>query len=819
MINLQKLISNKKAFTRLCLLVITIGIVSLLWLFSFQDRTYINNELGLGFRYPHDWGNVEIEYFFNDVDVKAVLSFEKQPDIQFLSQTNGFWYSSDIFTSSPYEPTSPRDFCSRYVRCGESSSDVNCRIADCVSTPPYIFHLSQTSSGSLQEMTVSKRYFFPLQGTSFSALTGIVNIQTWAQGAGSQYPGDLMLEKEKIAFAFANKDLAQTVDTLMRGVHTFKPKNQDDWYMDLVRSHLGLPLNPKNLPWDRAAELIGSSSSSSVPALASGSLLVLSPTSKWEAVSLPLTVTGVAGADIETIEVQTLCEPQIKTSGWTLRRPDGLKGEWHWSYEIAKEQACLGANSVMFITDVPCGNYRCKPRASFSYISKESPLHPRSVRLLSGERILPDAGSGITALETATKIIFKGVAGPEVSDITVGQSNCAGEPGRFYRPLYRPDDAEWHWEYILENTANICRGMNHLQFYESPLNKQAPCNPSTCVDFWSKVGYLPPNELLFYDEPSSNIGTIHAKEMVFSGLAGSQVIEIEVDIRCMDTELSFSKKIIPQRQVGRDELEWTLRLSAEEKTLCLGQNDVTIRPIVSKNPPGESHSFYFQSLGGFLPANRQLDAEKILQYKKGPMPDIQNQRSPLEMHVNNSSLKNFCKNDPYGLEDGDDQFDGWIPGALLTSSYQLDSDVSVHLRWKKESELESQTWDRATAILEFISKKGDKRIPPPKFVAQCNTSIAVYYFRPDRIIIDLGAGFETPNAILIWDGEKWRYIGDLVPINNPAAMGAANDQMFIIRETGGCCDIYTPTYLDKWSEFLIDVETLDILNVRPRSQF
>ena len=141
--------------------------------------------------------------------------------------------------------------------------------------------------------------------------------------------------------------------------------------------------------------------------------------------------------------------------------------------------------------------------------------------------------------------------------------------------------------------------------------------------------------------------------------------------------------------------------------------------------------------------------------------------------------------------------------------------MKVRLRLPTEEEMAAQNTNLTRLVLEFLS--GDSAHPPdPIFGWPCGRETKIYYLSSNRIIVDLGTGFETARAIHLWDGTEWHDVYSLVPAKNPLEVGAVNSENFVIRETKACCDIFEPNAQEGWSNFIFDVESLEIIDVQFR---
>lgn len=138
---------------------------------------------------------------------------------------------------------------------------------------------------------------------------------------------------------------------------------------------------------------------------------------------------------------------------------------------------------------------------------------------------------------------------------------------------------------------------------------------------------------------------------------------------------------------------------------------------------------------------------------------------------------------------------------------------------------------RDTYIIAFYEKDGDG------YVAKTDVPIiihggcgwwfgmfTVYHPQPGRIFINSVVGHESGPVSYLFDGENWHQNYDLLDALihdqtfanrafwTPLSLNVGKD-FFSLTETSYCCDVVEPKYPNKWSEFIFDVMTFELVDV------
>lgn len=196
--------------------------------------------------------------------------------------------------------------------------------------------------------------------------------------------------------------------------------------------------------------------------------------------------------------------------------------------------------------------------------------------------------------------------------------------------------------------------------------------------------------------------------------------------------------------------------------------------------------------------NKQLLADRIFQFETTGYNHIDNDTT-IPVTLDNSILRDeTCDMDYIGKPR--------VLPQIIVPSIKLDSIVSVSMVGSGAI--------KPMVIFTMTGTTTHNNIPPlENWSCPSNNGAIVYYFRPDRIIVNFGTSFDSSKRIILWDGISWRDLSSFVPVHNPLTLGPVNRSQFVIEETSACCDIFYPTIPDHWSNFAIDIDSLHIIDV------
>lgn len=398
-------------------------------------------------------------------------------------------------------------------------------------------------------------------------------------------------------------------------------------------------------------------------------------------------------------------------------------------------------------------------------------------------------------LRSAQTIAIEGTARSDINTIRAWKF-CEGDySGSFVNvPVV---GGKWSFTYSVE-PMGICRGRNTIVFqsaadcseYYSP-----NCHDSKWFETNSDVGYLYPYAVMLNRDSSKS-----PDKTILSGIAGSSVDGIDANVWCMSAEVS--KTVNLQRPSGvSGEWHWELPLTVEDKTLCRGQVSVNLR---STNRCTEYCDFHNQLStatdlffdDGYFPPEKDQAAQQVLALQKNIITQVPDDKSVQTTIY--SDLLTRC--------DELEKTNPTLP-KIVVPPKKLDDNLSVQL-----------VGSGTTATLEFIlTGTGSRTIKVPKALSHSCNDATIYYLRPDRIIINQGGGYESGPYISLWNGKEWKDLRKVlqgqVPVQTNLSTGGINKQHFVIKETGYCCDITNPVVLGRWANYVIDVDTLKIIDV------
>ncbi len=398
-------------------------------------------------------------------------------------------------------------------------------------------------------------------------------------------------------------------------------------------------------------------------------------------------------------------------------------------------------------------------------------------------------------LRSAETIAFEGTARSDITAIRAWKF-CEGDYSG--DPVVIPVvGGKWSFAYSVE-PMGICRGQNTIVF-QSALHCLETYSPDCRESKWfgtdSDVGYLYPYAVMLTHQPRKS-----TDKPILSGIAGSSVYGIDANIWCMNAEVT--KTINLQRPSGvSGEWHWELLLSVAEKTLCRGQVSVNFRRTERcfeycdfHNQLSDATDLFFDD--GYYPAEKDEAAQQVLALQKNIITKVLDDPS-VQVTISSNQL---IQCDDLGATNPP------LP-KIVVPPKKLDNSLSVQL-----------VGSGTTAKIEFMfTGTGSQMIKVPKTVPHSCNDATIYYLRPDRIIINRGNGYESGPYISLWDGIEWKDLGKVlqgqVPVQTVLDIGGVNKQHFVIQEEGYCCDITNPVVLGRWARYVVDIDTLKIVDV------
>lgn len=218
-----------------------------------------------------------------------------------------------------------------------------------------------------------------------------------------------------------------------------------------------------------------------------------------------------------------------------------------------------------------------------------------------------------------------------------------------------------------------------------------------------------------------------------------------------------------------------------------------------------------------LTPKKLLEVEQVAKFITGKVDQVVGSEGiPISLVVKNEAYKDLCNQNRDGLFLDVSKEEVQAIPIELSDKEPMDEFLFAQLKIHGARDGHFSSSDMEP-ILEFSAINNDLKVPPPVHGWACNADIDIYYYGPDRIVVDMGQGFETSNYISLWYGDKWESIYNFLPISNPVKMGPANEDYFTVMETKGCCSIYHPTVPGHWADFIFNKRTLGIVDVKFRS--
>ncbi len=474
-----------------------------------------------------------------------------------------------------------------------------------------------------------------------------------------------------------------------------------------------------------------------------------------------VTFEGIADKTIESVLLTSKCNGEFLMGTGQVIRPVGTPSIWKWNITIGTSQMCLGKNTVT-ITPSTCLSEEYPNNCKFSKFvlldSSNSRLHPRTITIDSPK---PNEKS----ISEKKSIIFSGMAGKEVENIKV---TTACIPSRlreeFATIIQKPKDTNNNWKWSFEYTEGlqgICRGNNYIDFFPSTCTEA--CRLQKNYSFLSHVGFLDSNDLALFQLPNVNVYDtefLNSRIVTLHGAAGVNVGTVMVKITC-GSFYGSQEDHIYQPNLGRkatEPWEWSYTLDTDKKTLCRGINELSFWAD-SVSPHKKIYSFNFFSNVGYVPDEIQKKVDVIKKFETHTIKNIddikEDKNIAIELASDNSEYNSACRDITMMM---DDELEKVRAAPRLLAKQKIsNSNIIIQLRLPREGEDTDNSIglniSTETPILEFISNHASDILLPPKIVGwPCGTKVIVYYIRPDRIIVDLGTGYESPNLALFLTG-------------------------------------------------------------------
>ncbi|MEQ1849142.1 MAG: hypothetical protein ABL890_00965 [Candidatus Peribacteraceae bacterium] len=431
-------------------------------------------------------------------------------------------------------------------------------------------------------------------------------------------------------------------------------------------------------------------------------------------------------------------------------------------------------------------------------------------------------------------INFEGIAGENVRYITA-RSICHQSQGlpcyeeKIHKPL--KIKGPWRWKFtLLAGHNKLIRGMAGVSLSSSGCaeGKYDECSNVT-RSFISEAGFLDMGEIAILHsitEPEVTNTLKDKNPVIIRGVAGGKIIRIDINHWCGNAGINQESQIEKSdgKVLNDGTWEWEYKILSENYTLCRGHNALRLRGRVMQGslPRGAENrdiSFAFYSEVGFVPPALSEAMGKITSKQTGrfkSIDEIQPDSSmPIQASLPKDLHKKVCKEHDYHFTDNQletlKEIEEYLPYT------KIHENLSVKIRKPTLAELEEHKLEKRyiheySPVLQFFWEGSEYNVIEPVAGSWCN-GFSLYVLAPNRIIINLGSAFESSEHIILWDGETWRDLNDIVPVKNPITLGPVNKQSVVIKETHGCCDSYFPTIPRKWSSFVLDVQTLEILDV------
>lgn len=395
-------------------------------------------------------------------------------------------------------------------------------------------------------------------------------------------------------------------------------------------------------------------------------------------------------------------------------------------------------------------------------------------------------------LGAAQKVIIRGRADSGVPGIRAWKFCNGQHSGNDNVPVAA--DGGWTYTYAAE-PLGICRGRSSIVFQSvahCQMERYSPgCDVSKSFEFTSQAGYLYPYAVMMAPDKIDA-----ADDAVLRGYAGPSVRSVEARAWCVDAGTTEIIEI-PRPVDARGEWQWELRLREEDKTKCQGRVSVDVwsNPKCIEHCEFQHYASVQRSFtDGYLPPEREQAMRKVLALEKRAITEVTS--DPFITTRIASDLLVDCAD--IGEENPP------LPPVVVPDK-RLSDGITVRL-------IGSGT----LAFLEFNAEPSTGVVAPQRFLHSCNDAI-IHYLRPDRIILDEGTGFETGPHIYVWDGTLWNtpegILKGQVAVQTPLDIGGVNSKYFVIREVPYCCSITAPVVPGRWARYVIDVETMKIVDV------
>jgi hypothetical protein len=248
----------------------------------------------------------------------------------------------------------------------------------------------------------------------------------------------------------------------------------------------------------------------------------------------------------------------------------------------------------------------------------------------------------------------------------------------------------------------------------------------------------------------------------------------------------------------------------------------------------KSEELVVQSDVGLAEMSQLAVMRRIDTYRKGVEKSVVTDKSLLHVLPADSEKRDFCgelsKNPsrPYFFTPVTSIGNGLAAAVRTIEPDDIRSFVSPWENDVSSADMKEVAAKKGTYVLAFYEEKrgryAQRKDIPVVIGFDCDwvSNFSVAAPLPDRIIVDSAVGHESGPVVYIWDGKRWQeqyqFLDQFVPTLKkrtfwtPLAL-RLNGSRFSLQEIPYCCDGVSPKYPNKWSEFIFDLQTLQLIDV------